>query len=253
MANGSSGITQKEKDYFSTYFPSFAPGGSPAASTVPADPQLFSGPRFSPYFGPTGAQYDALSPADRTYHRITDQYNLQRLFTDQAFAQARSGLQEQLETVRSGFGEATAALDRQGGAARRRALEREQQISAEMQARTGGRSYAYDYMRRGLAADTTRALADIEESLGSLYSGLALQRTGMELGVLGNISTSYLQQAETYQDLLAQQFSLLGGYQPQGARDRDYSGLYNLGGSLVNAAGYYFGQKAGQDPGGGDG
>jgi hypothetical protein len=242
MTNGS-GITQKEIEFFKKgdYAISY-PGGSPAAGTLPQDPNLFSGPRFSSFFGPTGVPYSELSSGDRSFMRITDAYNLQRLFTDEAFGQYRAGLGQQQERIQQGFDEAQAHLQTAGRSARRTALEREQQLSSEMSARTGGRTYAYDYMRRGLAADTTRTLADIEESLGQLYSGLALQRTGAESGVLGLQASSYLQHADTYQDLLAQQFSLLGGYAPSSARQRDDSGLYDLAGSIAGAAGYYFGQ-----------
>lgn len=238
------GVTPRETEFFQQgLYPITYPGGSPAGSTQ--QPGVYGGPRFSPFFGPSGLPYDQLSSGDRAYHRIVDAINLQRGFTDTSYANVRDLIGAQAGSIGRGFDEAQNYVGQFGQNARRQALEREDQLAAQYQGQTGGRSYAYDYARRGLSADTTRALSAIDEQIGQLYSGLALQRAGQESGIYGNLATTYLQQLDTYQQLLAQQFSLLGGYAPESSGGRDYSGLYNLAGSLAQAGSYYAANKGG--------
>lgn len=249
MANGvkpPSGITDKERETFATdpFYSQYFGGRSPAAATQ-AEGADFGGPRFSAFFNPSGYPYSSLSSGEVVRHQIIDQFNLQRGLTDAAYSQARAGMGDQLGRVGAGFEEARGYLSTAGNAARRRALEREQQVGAQFEARAGGRGYAADFALRGLAADTTRALVDIDQQIAQMFSGLAIQQTGIESGIMGALSSSYLDQASTYQSLLTQQFSLLGGHAAAQAGGRDNSPLYELLGSLAETGGYIYGASQG--------
>lgn len=242
---GNEGLQQQspgEAEYFDTYSATFQ-GGSPVSATF-SQPGTFGGPRFNAFFNPAGTNYSSIGDSsDITYHRIVDAFNQQRLFTDQSYGAARAGLDSQIDTIRSGYEEAQGYVDDLGRASRRRALDREQQLGAQLQARAGGRTYAADFATRGLASDTTRLLQEIDAGLANTYAGLITQRTGAEAGVMGARASSYLDQASVYQSLLAQQFSLLGGYAPDPGRDR--SGLFSLIGGATQAIGYGLGGLVG--------
>lgn len=235
------GLTEREFNYFDV--PGLAaqsPYGSPAEVTQYAG----GGPRSSAYFGPSGIQYETLDKGTRDIHRILDQTNLQRLYTDQSYDRFRGALGEQLGEVDRGFAEAFGYADKQGGLARRRTLDRETQLASEISARSGGRGYAEDYMRRGLAADTSLQLAQIDEGIARMYSDLALGRTGARTNVLGSLAQSYLGQADDFFNLYQSEQALLQGHPALMQKQRDYSGLYNLIGAGLGAAGTYFGLKS---------
>lgn len=244
LQGGIPAFNPREQEFFSQYpYNVSYPYGSPAQGTA-APEGVFSGGRTSAFFGPSGVPYSELqSSGDREYQRIIDSYNRQRQFSDIAYGQFRNVLGQQLGTVQAGFAEAQDALSQQGQAARQRALDRESQLAAELSSRSGGFGDQYAFNRRGLADATTRQLASIDEGIGRLYSDLALSRTSATTNVLGSLGQSYLAQADDYLTFLSQERSLLGGYQPNSANPRDYSGLYNLLGSVANIGGYVAGKK----------
>lgn len=236
------GVTPKEQNYFDV--PGLAkqsPYGSPAEATMFAG----GGPRTSHYFGPSGVDYSTLNSDLRRRSQITDAFNLQRQFADRSYDQYRTALQGQGAVLNEGFAEAYGYADKQGQSSKKSTLDREKQLSAEIFARSGGRGYAQDYARRGLAADTSMQLAAIDEATARLYSSLALGRSNAQANVLGNIAQSYLGQADDYYSYLSGEQNALYGFQVQPGGEKDYSGLYNLAGSALTALGYFYGGPVG--------
>jgi hypothetical protein len=235
------GVTPKEGAYFDV--PGLAkqsPYGSPAEATQFAG----GGPRTSYYFGPSGIQYDTLSDSARAQQRTMDAFNLQRQFADQSYGKYRDVLDAQGDVINQGFEEAYGYAGKQGQVARKTTLDREKRLAAEISARSGGRGYAADYARRGLADQTSLQLAAIQESTARLYSSLALGRTNAQANVLGNIAQSYTQQADDYYAYLSGEQNSLGGQGIQAKGERDYSGLYDLAGAGLSALGYFYGGPA---------
>ncbi len=243
FSGGLAATTPRENEFFSQYpYNVSYPYGSPAGATA-APEGVFSGGRTSAFFGPSGVPYDELSPGDRNYHRTVDAYNQQRQFSDLAYGQFRNVVGQQRQEIERGFNDAFDYTERQGETARSRALDREDQLASELSSRSGGFDAQYAYNRRGLADATTRQLSAIDEGIGRLYSDLSLSRTSATTNVLGSLGQSYLAQADDYLTFLQQERSLLAGQQAQVGSQKDYSGLYNLLGSVTQGISYIAGNK----------
>lgn len=244
-------------DFFSDYQKAAKPGAIGDASVTatgytPTSSLGIGGYRTSLFSDPAGNPYSSYNdPSTIELARIEDKYNLQRLYTDIQFEEGRKDITRQLGAVQQGYGQAENALSRYGRSAKQTALDRETQVAGELSARSGGRSYLYDYYRRGLAADTTRSLQAVDEELAGMFAGLYTQRGLAEAGIIGSRAASYFQQADTYQSLLAQQLAVEKGFAPGQSAPRDYSGLYDLFGSLANAAATYYGSSNNNSSGGG--
>ena len=232
-------------DFFS---PAQKKGGTaesalPTAFT-PTSAEGLGGYRTSLFSNPSGRSYGSYNdPGTIQLGRVEDKYNLQRLFTDVAFERGREDITRQLGAIGQGYDQAEGAVSRYGRSARQTALDREQGLAGELSARSGGSSYMYDYYRRSLSADTTRALQAVDEELAGLFAGLYTQRGLAEAGTLGNRAATYFQQADAYQSLLSQQLSAELGFAPGQSAPRDYSGLYSLAGDLAQAYGTYAGSQ----------
>lgn len=131
-------------------------------------------------------------------------------------------LQQQEALTRQATGQQLAGYDtarreaaRLGRGSKRRALEREQQLggslSQGLQNRGLGSTTVGANLSRGLASDTSRVMADIDEGLAGMFGDLALGRAGTEAAgtqALGNIAA---QRGNLLSSL--GQMNLLGGQQ----------------------------------------
>lgn len=210
-------------------------GGAGATAFIPSTDYGVGGYRTDVFAGPSGIAYSNAEPGTANLLRLQDKFNQQRLFTDVAFEKGREDISRQFGAIGQGFDKAEGALQRYGRSQRQTALDRETQLAGELSARSGGQSYLYDYYRRSLSQDTTRSLMQVDEQLGQLFAGLYTQRGLTEAGILGSRAGTYLQQADVYQSLLGQQVSAELGYAPGDQGPRDYSGIYELIGSLSQA------------------
>lgn len=223
----------------------FGSSGKATAFTGASELGL-GGYRTDTEFSTTGAEYGGggVSP-----WQIQDRYNQQRLFTDVAFEKGREDLTRQLAAVQGGYGKAENALSRYGRSQKQTALDRETELTGELSARSGGQSYMYDYYRRSLSNDTTRSLQAVDDQLSQMFAGLYTQAGIAEGGILGNRAGTYLQQADAYQSLLAQEGAEKLGFAPGQSAPTDYSGFYNFLGSLAGAAGTVWGESIAAEDG----
>ena len=222
---------------------------NPYTSTRPENELDFgSGSSFQGYFtnrnidsstGGSSFEFSG-SEAENQRQRIEQQYNKQRAFTDAAFSQGRNYLRMQLDSVMKGYSDAESSLQRSGRSQRQTALDRETALAGDLAANTGGRGYLKDYYSRSLSADTTRQLMAVDEQLANKFAGLYVNRGQAEGQAMAKVGTTYLDQAGTYQSLLAQQNNALAGHNTA-QYQKDNSGFYSLLGSAAQAAGAYFG------------
>ena len=124
-------------------------------------------------------------------------------------ALARQATAQQL----AGFDAAKAEAGRMGRASKQSALDREQQLGASLtqnlQNRGLGSLTTGGNLQRGLAADTSRQFAGINESLAGMLGELAMGRAGAEAQGTANIANIAGQQSDLMSQLA--QMRLLGG------------------------------------------
>ena len=110
---------------------------------------------------------------------------------------------------------------------KRQALEREQaaqgDIQQQMMSRGLGSSTVLAGLQRGLSADTSRRLAEIQESM----SGLRASALGNLAGGYGQLANFYTGQQAHDAALAQQRASMIGGLQ--------YQGQPGIGGQLIGA------------------
>ena len=172
------------------------------------------------------------------------------------------GLQQQEALARQataqqlgGYDAARREADRMGRSSKQSALDREKSLGASLtqnlQNRGLGSLTVGGNLQRGLAADTQRQMAGINEGLAGMFGDLAMGRAGAEAQGTANIANIAGQQSDLMSQI-AQMRSLdgaqLGGYQldqsaPQG-------GLQSLLGGAQTGLGMFGGM--GGVSGGGD-
>ncbi len=157
-----------------------------------------------------------------------------------------------------GYDTARREVSRQGRGAKREALDREQQLMGQASqglAQSGlGSTTIGANLQRGIASDTNRSMAGVDENLAGLYGNLALGRGGVEAqgserlgqlaGARGDIM-SQLAQMRSLQDLYSS--SPWGGNNPLPTREP------GLGQSLLGGFQTGLGTYMGMGGGGGGG
>jgi len=174
---------------------------------------------------------------------------------NQQEALQRLATQQQL----GGYDTARKEASRLGRGAKRNALDREQQVGAQisqnLQNRGLSSTTAGGNLSRGLSADTSRTMAGVDEGLAGLYGDLAIGRGGVEAGgslALGQIAgergdlMSSLAQMRHMRDLYGSTPWGGGAALPQ----REAGFGQNLLGGIQTGLGTYMGMGGGGGMGG---
>jgi hypothetical protein len=169
------------------------------------------------------------------------------------------------QQLMGGYDTARKEASRLGRGSKRRALDREQQLggslSQGLQNRGLGSTTVGANLQRGLASDTGRQMADIDEGLAGMFGELALGRAGVEAAgsqQLAGLSqkradlTERNQAMRTFGHLFGQSPWAMGG---SGQVDMSpaQSGLSSVLGGLQTGLGAYMGMGGGFGGGGGGG
>jgi hypothetical protein len=106
--------------------------------------------------------------------------------------QGQNWLQQALEAIQGGYGDASKSIAAGGRASKRQALDRETQlmggVNQGMTNRGLGNTSLLGNAQRGVAGDTTRRLQEIDQSVNQAMAGLQ-ERGGMaQAGAMGSLS-----------------------------------------------------------------
>lgn len=170
------------------------------------------------------------------------------------------GLQQQQALSRqataqqlAGYDAAKREAQRMGRASKQSALDKEQQLGASLSQNLADRGLGSltvgGNLQRGIASDTQRQMAGINEGLAGMFGDLALGRAGAEAEGTANLAGLMGQQSDLMAQL-AQMRALdgaqLGGFQLD--QNTPQSGLEGLLGGLQTGVGMYagMGQNQGQ-------
>lgn len=170
------------------------------------------------------------------------------------------GLQQQQALSRqataqqlAGYDAAKREANRMGRASKQAALDKEQQLGASLTQNLADRGLGSlttgGNLQRGIAADTGRQIAGINEGLAGMFGDLALGRAGAEAEGTSNLAGLMGQQSDLMSQL-AQMRALdgaqLGGFQLD--QNAPQSGLQSLLGGAQTGLGMFagMGQQGGQ-------
>ena len=163
-------------------------GMSPMGAGVQAGLSLLSG-----YLTNKEDKKKARSQNRRLWRAIKSTRNTQNRSFGQQEAMSRLATSQRL----GGYDTARKEASRLGRGAKRTALEREQQLGGSLSqglaSRGLGSTTVGANLSRGLASDTMRSLADIDEGLAGLFGNLALGRAETQAGgteALSDINTA---------------------------------------------------------------
>ena len=165
--------------------------------------------------------------------------------------QTEDKLLQAMEAITGGYEAAQAQTEGIGRGAKRRALDREQAGYGATQQALTSRGLAsttrQGTARRGVRADTDRALLDIDDMVARIQSGLLAQAGTAEAGALSNLGSFYQQRAAQDTAIEGKRFELFAGQGAgglnQGAQTYNLSGL----GPLIAMLGGSEGTKSYQD------
>lgn len=171
-------------------------------------------------------------------------------------ALARLATQQQL----GGYDTARKEAGRLGRGAKRSALDRETQLmgraSQSMANRGLGSTTIGANLSRGIASDTNRSLADVDEGLAGLFGNLAIGRGNVEAAGSQALAGLSQKKADLFEKNAAMRtFGHMFGASPYGGNgpipDSGPSGLESILGGLQTGLGAYMGQGGGGQQGGG--
>lgn len=147
----------------------------------------------------------------------------------------------------AGFGEARDEIGRVGSSARRRTLDRERQALAStsqgLAQRGLGNTTVAANAARGVRSDTDLSLADIDERIAGLRSGLAVQQGGAAYAAEADRARLLQALAAQHAGLTGQATGVLSGVQYT-AQPTNTAGLGMLGYLLGSGVGGMFGGGA---------
>ncbi len=169
----------------------------------------FQGSALGGYLSGRRARKDKKKAQKRFKRALNARESIEGRGLQQQEALARQATAQQL----AGFDAAKAEAGRMGRASKQSALDREQQLGASLtqnlQSRGLGSLTTGGNLQRGLAADTSRQFAGINESLAGMLGELAMGRAGAEAQGTANIANIAGQQSDLMSQLA--QMRLLGG------------------------------------------
>lgn len=146
---------------------------------------------FKDPFG-TGAANDANAANAQRYKRAIGLWDQLQGQQQTAYGAAGGYLSHLLPTINKGYGQARQGLQAAGQSAKQGIQDRgQQQIAGTAQSLASRGLYnttALDAAQRGVHADTSRALASVDESLGQLMSGLSISQSQAQAGAYGALS-----------------------------------------------------------------
>jgi hypothetical protein len=160
---------------------------------------------------------------------------------DAKLGQAQQRLEGIIPMLNKGYGLARMDLATQGNSARRNVMTNQNQSQAgalqSLTSRGLGSTTVLDAARRGIASDTSRALADIDERIGSLFANLRIQQTGAVAGANQNVAqfmanraqTQYGAGLERIQTMLGNQVQQPNPFDALGAGFNSATGILALG------------------------
>lgn len=196
---------------------------------------------FSGFMGNKAQNKKAASMNRRLWRAIKRTRSTQDRSFSQQEAMSRLGTKQLL----GGYDQARKEASRLGRGAKRTALEREQQLGGSLSqglaSRGLGSTTVGANLSRGLASDTMRSLADIDEGLAGLFGDLALGRAGTEAAgtqALSDINTNRMNLETQLQQMGPLGGATLGNFQvqPRGASPF-MGGLQGAAGGLGMALG----------------
>ena len=118
---------------------------------------------------------------------------------NQDYLTSESLLKSLQSQIASGYGAARGDLARAGSTAKSDILgQQKQQLGGAAQSLTSRGLYnttALEGAQRGIHADTSRALASVDESVGNLLSGLRQNQTSAQLGATSALASFYPQRS----------------------------------------------------------
>jgi hypothetical protein len=169
------------------------------------------------------------------------------------------------EQLVGGYDTARKEAGRLGRGSKRRALDREQQLGGSlaqgMQNRGLGSTTVGANLQRGLASDTGRQMADIDEGLAGMFGNLALGRAGAEAAGSQQLAGLSQRRADvTEKNQAMRTFGHLFGQSPWASGGSSLvdmspaqSGLSSIVGGLQTGLGAYMGMSGGGGGGRGGG
>ena len=131
----------------------------------------------------------------RRYHAAVKMLAKNMAETRRSYGQSEDILRGNLQTINKGYGQAAGHLSRYGQSARTGVLDQQKQQMGSMgQSLTSRGLYnttLVDNAQRGIYADTSRRLAEIDESLGAMFSNLEMGKTQATLGARSALAGFY--------------------------------------------------------------
>jgi hypothetical protein len=136
-------------------------------------------------------------------------YNTLRDYITRQFDQTRDFQRQAQDETRRGFGQARRELSRAGEDTRRNLLEREQglfgHVSQRMASSGLGNTTVMGNLQRGVAADTSRRLQELDNEIARSYSSLALGESAAIVDSLNSIASTFIPQSELMRAVLGDQ------------------------------------------------
>lgn len=151
----------------------------------------FSGGGLGDPFG-TGAAKSANAANAKRYSQAIGQTNIWQSQLDPSFNASQNWLLKALGATNRGYGQARTGLQYAGQSAKQGIQDRGAQNLASSQQSLASRGLynttAFDAAQRGVHADTSRALASVDENLGSLLANLNIGQAQSQAGIYGGLS-----------------------------------------------------------------
>lgn len=142
--------------------------------------------------GSLGSRHDAYREQVKMRHSALAMYGRGMMQNRAGMDTAEKGLKGVVQGLNKGFGQARADLSQFGNSARRGVLTNQAQGMAQMTQRLQSAGLANSTVmanaQAGMAARTSRELADVDERLGALFANLRTAQTGAVAGAQTNLS-----------------------------------------------------------------
>ena len=184
----------------------------------------------------------AANAANNAQGRATKQLKFGRKMGQGYLDTGQNALEQALAMIRGSREQSLSEISRMGHSSRQGVLDRGQQqtsaLSAQMASRGLGNTTVGANLGRGIAADTDRALADINEGLAGLNAGTIQNFAGMEAGALSDFARFMSGRADFFMGAQQQLAANNYGVQEQSS-GYDFGGL---GAGLGDILGYFSGQ-----------
>jgi len=167
---------------------------------------------------------------------IINGYRAENVKNQLAYRDARKLYGERTDQVLADLGRAEAEMRGSSREAQRgvagRGAQTQASVTQNLASRGLGNSTVAMNAQRGIAADTSRGIAGIQQQEGSMLAGLNTQRAGIRAGLMGDQAELPIRQQQSGYNIARDRLGYMGGVQFQ-AQPNQLSGLLGSAGGLL--------------------